>query len=384
MARTYRIALIPILAFLCFQANLSAQPPRGMGSFGGGPPDPDMIFNFMSKGKDSVNRADLDERMQRMFDRTAEKAGVTNGILTREQFKKTFEESRKEMEKNGGVMRFGGGSSPGGDRGGPGADRGGRDGGRGGDDKSDRFAEYYFKSRDKNGDGLLSFDEMTDQLQADRDKYDTNKDGFIDLNEYKVVIKDRMAQDEKAKSDAGKGTSPAPSSDASKDNKSNVVIQQETAPVPEPERKRPVLMRAGKLPKELPSWFERLDEDHDGQVAMYEWNKDGKSLPEFTEYDMNGDGFITPEECLRVTKMSPEEKTKYLASRRESESEEASVSNDRPSIGIVSTRSAEGTSMYGKNRDDKNKDEKKEMRKFGGGGPQFGGSNKPDRFGPKK
>jgi Ca2+-binding EF-hand superfamily protein len=54
----------------------------------------------------------------------------------------------------------------------------------------------------------------------------------------------------------------------------------------------------------LPDWFVQKDADGDGQVSMAEfateWT-DAKAA-EFQKYDMNNDGFITPEECLRAEK----------------------------------------------------------------------------------
>jgi len=73
-------------------------------------------------------------------------------------------------------------------------------------------------------------------------------------------------------------------------------------PPPQEEEKRPVVYRAGKLPKELPPWFAQLDEDKDGQVGLYEWKKAGRPLSEFQAMDLNGDGFVTVEEALRYMK----------------------------------------------------------------------------------
>ena len=69
------------------------------------------------------------------------------------------------------------------------------------------------------------------------------------------------------------------------------------------EEERPVAMRYGKLPQGLPSWFDELDTDQDGQVALYEWQTAKKDIKEFTDMDLNGDGLITADEYLRFTRL---------------------------------------------------------------------------------
>jgi hypothetical protein len=69
----------------------------------------------------------------------------------------------------------------------------------------------------------------------------------------------------------------------------------------EDSRQKPVVYSAGNLPKELPSWFEQLDANRDGQVGLYEWKASGWSLEDFQRLDCNDDGFLTIEEVLRWT-----------------------------------------------------------------------------------
>ena len=47
------------------------------------------------------------------------------------------------------------------------------------------------------------------------------------------------------------------------------------------DERRPTVYRAGKLPTGMPDWFDRLDTDRDGQVGLYEWVKDKRSVEEF-------------------------------------------------------------------------------------------------------
>jgi hypothetical protein len=67
---------------------------------------------------------------------------------------------------------------------------------------------------------------------------------------------------------------------------------------------RPMVSRATRLLPGLPDWFTALDTDRDGQVGLYEWKRAGRTLADFRRYDENADGFITPDECLRVVRMA--------------------------------------------------------------------------------
>src|SRR5262249_35336802 len=123
-------------------------------------------------------------------------------------------------------------------------------------------------------------------LRVERDKYDMNKDGFIDLNEFKIWFRARVEQRvvERAMESEGTGGGGDPGHDH-----------------PEREEPKPVVYRAGKLPKELPSWFTELDKHGDGQIRLKDWRMAGKSIEEFQKIDRNGDGFLTIAEVLYYT-----------------------------------------------------------------------------------
>ncbi|MFL5330529.1 MAG: hypothetical protein ACJ8C4_16625 [Gemmataceae bacterium] len=248
-------------------------PPGGMRGMMADPKMIDTMFDFVSKGKGYITKSDLDllparyrDQAQFMFDLTLQQMNITNGQLSKDQFKTAVEQGAAQMRamRSGGP---GGGPSP---------------------EARDKFLEDRFRALDKNGDGLLQVDEMPEALRAEREKWDTNKDGFIDLAEYKAYAASRFG--DRSNQQAGNGPGGQNSADQP------VAATMTFEPEPDP---RPIVFRAGKLPKGLPAWFSQLDTDQDGQVGLYEWVKEGRAINEFREMDLNDDGFLTAEEVLR-------------------------------------------------------------------------------------
>jgi Ca2+-binding EF-hand superfamily protein len=280
-------------------AVLQAQPPdgrsRGFGGYDsmrsrGGDRDPNEFFNRLSNGKDVINRADMDPRFQFMFDRMAQSLGLTNPTqLTRDQFRAASEAARSRMGGSwGGGPQGGSGttittitpSGPGSPGGGPGGD-------------SDRSAEERFRRYDRNGDGVLQYDEMSDSLKAVWTNYDANKNGVIELDEYKAYMRDRQQQRQGGSS----GSPQSPNGQTAPAGVDGLPPPISSAPAEEEDR-RPVVYRVGKLPKQLPAWFEQMDTDKDGQIGLYEWVKAGRTPSDFQTIDRNDDGFLTVEEVL--------------------------------------------------------------------------------------
>src|SRR5262245_4236532 len=78
-----------MFAFLDPTRGVSQFPSRGDGgsSRGFGMGDPSKLFDLMSGGKDVATRDTLPNPfLAGMFDRFAQQMGVTNGVITREQF----------------------------------------------------------------------------------------------------------------------------------------------------------------------------------------------------------------------------------------------------------------------------------------------------------
>lgn len=262
----------------------------GQGGFGGkknfgfsGQMDPNQRFDGLARGNEYFLLSDVQGFMKTMLTAYAQEKNITfqNGQVTRQDFL-AFSEWQKEKFSNGGFNKKGG--TPAGT---PGSNTKAAD-----DENLKKLAELDFKTYDENGDGKLNQDEMPRQLRANLARWDKNKDGFIDLNEYRDYFTDRWQQGMARAANANSPGAQSGGLDAVDDEL----------------EKRPTVYRAGKLPtRGIPPWFVQLDTDADGQVALYEWRSAGRDLDEFPEWDRDNDGFITPEEAIHhyaaLTKM---------------------------------------------------------------------------------
>ncbi|QDU76173.1 EF hand [Bremerella volcania] len=144
-------------------------------------------------------------------------------------------------------------------------------GDRGGDDRFRQYAESLLRQNDRNKNGVLEKDEWS-RLRGNPADYDKNNDG-------KITVEELTQRSESY----GRGrSSRSASSEQSK---------QETYRF---------LTATERLPKGLPDWFLRNDQDADGQIMMHEFSTSWSSskVSEFNQYDLNGDGVITPKEAL--------------------------------------------------------------------------------------
>ena len=352
----------------------------GEGGKGGGfkMPSPDESFNKLSGGKDVIIVSEMDESAKRRWQFISPMLGLTGDRISRDQFKAASEKLTAQFQSGGGMPKFGGmgGAPPMPGAGGGPPSFGGPPGTRpplpppgGGQDstsspskdaprdrdaEADARAERSFRERDKDNDGFLRFEELSETLQRERDTYDANKDGFVDLAEYKNYLKERFARKDGPPTDR-----PATTEDKKTPDGNTPVVPEMRDPYREDPR--PQIFRVGKLPKELPEWFVRLDKlgDSDGQVGLYEWKVDNKPLEEFSGMDLNGDGLLTAEEYFRW---------KGAQSGKKSEGDQVATSEASQDRGNRSnSQSGDGSPRFGNNGN-------------GGGQPRFGGM--PNGFGP--
>lgn len=316
---------------------------RGFGGFGGSPMGSSMTpggggFNSSAMADGSFSRLQasyggsgdtLDysripqatrDQSNAMAQRFGGEPLPTSGSITKDQFRDQFAKRMEAMRSGGGRGGFSmtmSTSTPGAPTGAvsfdatntaPGATPGGMQpqwgsmqqpggfSGRGGFDPSqinDQQIQERFRRYDRDNDGKITAAEaqQSDRLRGVFQQYDKNADGSMDFAEYKTYYVDAISgqnsSGSNSSSQGGPGGWGSPDGSGGRDPRQ---------PVEEP---KPVVLRYGKLPKELPSWFNSLDTNQDGQIALYEWRNDGRLATDFLPMDLNGDGLVTAEEYLR-------------------------------------------------------------------------------------
>ena len=150
-----------------------------------------------------------------------------------------------------------------------------------------RYAESLLKRYDKNKNGRLEKDEWG-QMRGDPKAADRNNDGVITLEELtaRFVHYSQHRSSHDRSSPEGSAGSTASSGSGDQDERKSYRF----------------LTPTERLPKGLPDWFSDRDDNGDGQVSMAEYSglwSDSKAA-EFVRYDLDGDGVITPAECLKA------------------------------------------------------------------------------------
>jgi Ca2+-binding EF-hand superfamily protein len=172
---------------------------------------------------------------------------------------------------------------------------------------SDDRATQRVKEQDKDGDGRVSFAEADSRLKENFPQLDRNGDGYVDLDEYKAYYASRDQNRGGPGGPGGPGGGWGGNNGGGGWGDPNWANRDQKDPKKETQEPKPVAMRYGFLPKDLPEWFDKYDIDKDGQVALHEWRKAGDDIAKFQEMDLNGDGLITADELLRFNLRQAEE-----------------------------------------------------------------------------
>ena len=167
-------------------------------------------------------------------------------------------------------------------------------------------ADERFNELDRDRDGLLSVDEMPDALKAEKEKWDINQDGYIDLAEWNAFLEAFLAQQRRMPTNPGSRPSEPgrptriPGAAARPVNENRGPRSSVRPPFNDTRQSRPMANRhPSRHPKNIPAWFKDYDQDDDGQVSLYEWKVKGDDIREFKKYDLNEDGMITVGELIR-------------------------------------------------------------------------------------
>lgn len=329
--------------------------PGGFSPFGGG--DPNTIFDYLAKGRPFFLISET-RSLNAPLMQYAQEKGISSGQITRQQFLDFQDWRSKQGATPGGGMAIKGGPFGGGDKKLemiPRTPGGGPPGTPPSPDIMNQMAEAEFKMRDRNADGRLIPDEMPGSLRGSLAKWDKNGDNLIDLNEFKEFYTARILNNDDQSATKGMAS---------------IIVEEEDFD------KKPVVFRVGgKMPTGLPSWFKELDTDSDGQVALYEWRKGGKAMEEFPSWDLNLDGFITPDEAVKQQSAIAKSNTSGSGSRSMASSGEEGNGGGRRAFSFGKMGSGEGGS--------ESSGERPQWKGFGGfpgggfgkGGPQGGGKS---------
>ncbi|VTT97052.1 hypothetical protein : : EF-hand_5: EF-hand_5 [Gemmataceae bacterium] len=266
-----------------------------------------MVWSMLQRsaaGPDgTIDLGKIDPRMREFSRQRAERDGSIplpdSGLMTKAQYLDHFarSEAAKAARAAGGPALGGPPmtitlSAPGGPpAGGPPGGFGGPPGGFNPDDRGSQ----RLKEQDRDGDGRVAFAEADDRLKQNFQQIDRNGDGFVDGDEYRGYYANR---DRDRGGDRGGFGGPPGGFNGGNwgDPNNGFGRKDEKKDTAEP---KPVAMRYGFLPKDLPEWYDKYDADKDGQVALHEWRKSGDEIAKFLEMDLNGDGLVTADELLR-------------------------------------------------------------------------------------
>lgn len=151
-----------------------------------------------------------------------------------------------------------------------------------------RYAESIMRRYDQNRNGYLDRDEWKN-MRNDPEKSDRNRDGKISRSELEERLASYGSYSSSSRSSSSSSSKSKRTSRRSSDSDYRVTTTDE---------------RLERLGVSGSSQFVRSDKNRDGQLQMaeftYSWSAD--KIDEFYDYDLNGDGVITPQEWVTVEK----------------------------------------------------------------------------------
>ncbi|MGM0490082.1 MAG: hypothetical protein ACQESR_25420 [Planctomycetota bacterium] len=166
-------------------------------------------------------------------------------------------------------------------------------------DRRERFIAMMFGRYDGDNNDVIEGEEMR-RLGGRGDRYDLNNDGKITRDEFTKAMSGRFNRggddDNRSRFFRRRGDDRGGRDDDSNDSSENGDrFSRSSYRILSPSERLAEL-------EGLPEWFARYDMDENGQVEMAEyattWNEE--VIADFSQFDLNGDGIITPTECLEA------------------------------------------------------------------------------------
>ena len=189
-------------------------------------------------------------------------------------------------------------------------------------DADTRQAQETFNRYDRNKNGFIDQDELSSRWSGNPMDFDQNRDGRLSVSELAVRYARRRIDDEGRRDSRDNRRSQQRPSTPSPDD---LIVKDRFEGKVSYKRAEP------KLPDGLPGWFAERDTNNDGQVRMSEyatdWNDD--VVTQFYEFDRNFDGVITPEEALLTVEKGPRSSSSSSSTASKSTSS-SSVPSDIP------------------------------------------------------
>ncbi len=169
-------------------------------------------------------------------------------------------------------------------------------------DRQNRMVEMIFQRYDSNRSGTLEKDEWG-QFRSDPSGYDSNHDGKITRQEFAAGMAGRFGGRGGNGGDQGRwfarrgggGNDQGGASDSTSSGSPASPGGRKSYRSPSPTQRLASI-------EGLPEWFARSDTDGDGQVQMSEYASSWSEqvVADFAQFDINGDGIVTPKECMKA------------------------------------------------------------------------------------
>lgn len=236
-------------------------------------------------------------------------------------------------------------------------------------DADKREADERMGRYDRNKDGRLSKEEIGGGRWSDDPfQYDANRDGYLTASELSVRYARRRVDRESSSSNSSNSSSDSRSRFGSSsyssrgreddrrggdDGRSRYSFSRDDEERDGGSSKSRLartyrfLSPEERLPKGLPDWFASVDQDLDGQVLMAEFAEDWNDsvAANFEAFDINGDGLITPQECLSASANGVTRGGTSSSSSRSSYGSRGSYSGGGSSSAAETSSSADAADM---------------------------------------